>query len=167
MSKSRRKDYESIFLSLGSNMGERDQFLKKAIRLIGEKAPVAVSSSVYETEPWGFDSADFFLNLVIEIKTGMSPEDLLHLIHSVESELGRTRSDGEYQSRVIDIDVLFYGRLVMNTAGLIIPHPLIAKRRFVLVPLDEIASGFIHPVLHKTVSRLLKECPDQSSVKKV
>jgi 2-amino-4-hydroxy-6-hydroxymethyldihydropteridine diphosphokinase len=157
----------SSFLLLGSNLGDRIQYLEEAIRMVKEMgSSIVAGSSVYETEPWGFVSGDYFLNMVVELRTGMSPEGILSMINIIEERLGRTRSFEKYQSRTIDLDILFYNDMIIAKPGLIIPHPLIPERRFVLVPMNEIAPGYNHPVLNKSVSLLLEECKDQSEVKK-
>jgi len=156
----------SSFLLLGSNLGDRIRYLGEAIRMVKEMGnSVVAGSSVYETEPWGFISGDYFLNMVVELRTGMSPEGILNMIKIIETALGRCRSAEKYRSRTIDLDILFYNDMIIAIPGLIIPHPLIAERRFVLVPMNEIAPGFNHPVLNKSVSLLLEECKDRSEVK--
>ena len=163
-----KNQINSCFLLLGSNIGNRYDYLSKALRMINEKGGTFISkSSVYETEPCGFVSNDYFLNMVVELSTGRTPGEILIMIKTIEKTLGRSRTSGKYLSRTIDIDILFYNELTLQQPDLIIPHPLIPERRFILEPMHEIAPGFSHPVLHKTVARLLKECTDLSEVKKV
>jgi 2-amino-4-hydroxy-6-hydroxymethyldihydropteridine diphosphokinase len=154
-----------VYLSLGSNIGNRQANLAKAVAEIGRRIGAYCSSSgVYETGAWGFDSANF-LNQVIFIETRLSPQSLIALCLEIEKEMGRTRnSDKGYASRVIDIDILFYNDLILNVENLIIPHPHIQDRRFILIPLHDIASSLRHPVLNKTVSELLAECSDEGMV---
>jgi 2-amino-4-hydroxy-6-hydroxymethyldihydropteridine diphosphokinase len=153
-----------IYLGIGSNLGNRSANLEGAVNRIEKMiGHVVKSSSVYETEPWGFNSKQMFLNSVIEAETILSPDELLKTIHELESILGRKRGEKQYASRVIDIDILLYDDLVVVEKNLVIPHPLMQERKFVLVPLCDIAPDLVHPVLKKTISVLLKECRDQSN----
>lgn len=159
---------KKVFLGIGTNLGERETNLKNAVaRIIENIGPVLKSSSVYETEPWGFNSRDKFLNMVLLADTKLSPLGVLKAGHLIESLLGRTRSVAEYSSRVIDIDILLYEDFIINDVGLIIPHRLMHERKFVLVPLCEIEPEFIHPVLKKSLSALLDSCTDKNIVKKL
>lgn len=154
-----------IYLGIGTNQGDRDKNLARARVLIGQKAGEIIrSSSVYEAEPWGFESSHLFLNMVVKVETGLPPLKLLETVHIIEDELGRKRSRRRYISRVMDIDILFYGNDVLATKELVIPHPLISERKFVLVPMAEIDPLFVHPVLRKTISELLTGCSDRSEV---
>jgi 2-amino-4-hydroxy-6-hydroxymethyldihydropteridine diphosphokinase len=160
---------EICYLLLGSNSGDRLAYLGKAVEAVGKfTGPVTRCSSVYETEPWGFDDNKAFLNQVIEIRTNMQAADLMDQILAAETMLGRMRTPESpgYESRTIDIDILFYGQCVIDQPGLIIPHPRLHLRRFTLVPLAEIVPDMIHPVLKKSIAQLESICPDKLKVVK-
>lgn len=155
------------YLSLGSNLGNREHQLEEAIRLISERVGlVQKKSSVYETDPWGFNANTPFLNLVISVETSLLPDRLMQKILILEKEMGRERGGEGYQSRIIDIDILFYGDQIVDMPDLQIPHPLLHQRRFVLVPLAEIAAEFVHPGLTLSVTTLLNHCRDEGRVTK-
>lgn len=154
-----------VFLGLGGNIGNLSLNFRTAKDLLDKKCGRIVrSSSVYRTPPWGFESENSFLNQVIELETMIRPEKIMEEILGIEKELGRVRTPGKYTSRTIDIDILYYNNLKINNPELVIPHPMISVRKFVLVPLSEIAPDFIHPVFQKTNYRLLQECKDESEV---
>jgi 2-amino-4-hydroxy-6-hydroxymethyldihydropteridine diphosphokinase len=157
---------KDVYLLIGGNMGDREAYLRAAVRAI-EKTCGAIrsESSVYETEAWGLPDQDAFLNQVIEIETSLDPEELLKQILQIEETLGRKRlvKNGP---RLIDIDILFYADRVIEQEGLKVPHPRIQDRRFVLEPLNQIAPKMVHPVFHKSISQLLKECADPLKVNK-
>ena len=156
-----------VFLLLGSNLGDRPQVLAAAREMIaGQAGSIVNQSAIYETEPWGITDQPAFLTQVLEITTSLLPEDLLRIILNIEHDLGRIRYE-RWGARVIDIDILYFGQTIMDSARLTLPHPRIQDRRFVLAPLAEIAPVFIHPVLQKTTTKLLEQCPDTSSVSKI
>ena len=156
------------YIGLGSNLGNREENLSNALNRIRKLAGnIATASSFYETEPWGFQTENKFLNMVVEIETSLDPVALLQTLLDIEKSMGRVRANKKYSSRIIDIDILFYESLVFEDRNLKIPHPLIRERRFTLVPLAEIAPDFIHPVLKKSISSLLESCQDNSNVRKL
>jgi 2-amino-4-hydroxy-6-hydroxymethyldihydropteridine diphosphokinase len=157
-----------VYLGLGTNLGSREENLKQALAKIKEFIGIVTRiSSVYETEPWGFLSEYKFLNMVIEVDTNLKPSGLLGRLLMIESLLGRLREGTGYKSRTIDLDILFYGNRIVNTKVLTIPHPQLHKRKFVLVPLWELAPGLSHPLLKKSISQLLSDCQDKSEVVKL
>jgi 2-amino-4-hydroxy-6-hydroxymethyldihydropteridine diphosphokinase len=156
-----------VFLGLGTNLGDREAYLNKAIEFIGKSVGRIDSlSGIYETEPWGFQGENNFLNMVIKVHTDLKPAVLMKSLLRIEEQLGRIRDSREYKSRTIDIDILLYSNLIINNSDLTIPHPMMQDRKFVLVPLCDIAPKMIHPVLNKTFGILLLECRDQKEVKK-
>lgn len=157
-----------VFLGIGTNLGDREGNISKAVEKIKENiGQVSASSSVYETEPWGFRADKDFLNLVLKVETKLTPSGLLKNIHMIESLLGRVRGEIQYESRAIDIDILLYEDMVIDEEILKTPHPLMYKRKFVLVPLCEIAPELVHPVLKRSIRCLLEECADKSRISKL
>jgi 2-amino-4-hydroxy-6-hydroxymethyldihydropteridine diphosphokinase len=154
-----------VFLSLGSNLGDRGGNLKKGIGLLQQLAgKPGARSSIYETEPWGCDSAIPFYNQVIEFFTALRPLPLLEAIHETEKKCGRDRTAPRYSPRTLDVDILLFGNTILTLPELVIPHPNLQERQFVLVPLTEIAPRLVHPLLDKDMEQLLRECPDDKKI---
>lgn len=157
-----------VFLGIGGNIGNKKyNFLKTYILIQNRLGKIQKVSSVYETPPWGFKSDDLFWNMVIKIECRLSPEGLIKEIRSIENSFNRERTERTYISRKIDIDILYYDNLVTDTKNLIIPHPRLPERLFVLAPLSEIAPSFKHPSLRLTNRELLNKCKDESVIKKI
>lgn len=158
---------EKVYLLLGGNLGDKKQVFEETEKLLIERVgKMTRKSRIYETEPWGFESTDLFWNQVLEFTVSLSPKEVLHEIQKIEQMLGRTRNEQQYGSRIIDIDILFYGNEIIHLPDLVIPHPRIQERKFVLMPLNEIAANLNHPVLQKTIGQLLAECTDLLRVEK-
>jgi 2-amino-4-hydroxy-6-hydroxymethyldihydropteridine diphosphokinase len=146
----------NVYISLGSNLGDKLNNLKKAVEYLQKLAGVVEQkSTIYESEPWGYASFNNFLNQVVHISTAIPPTDLLKVLLDIEQSLGRTRSTEGYQDRVIDLDILFYNDEIIHSEKLEIPHPRFAERLFMLEPMVEIAPNFKHPLLNKTTYALL------------
>jgi 2-amino-4-hydroxy-6-hydroxymethyldihydropteridine diphosphokinase len=157
----------STYLLLGSNMGNSTELLSNAIEQIENKiGPLLLQSNLYATAAWGNTSQPDFLNQAIEVATQLDATETLKEILSIEKNMGRIRTV-KNAPRIIDIDILFFNNEIINRIDLIVPHPEIQNRRFVLTPLNEIAPQMIHPVLNKTIDQLLSFCPDQLAVKKI
>lgn len=153
-----------IFLSLGSNQGDRINNLFDARKRLEKQAgKILRASSIYSTAAWGVTDQPDFLNQVIEIETKLTPGLLLDTTKKIETSLGRIRT-GKWGARIIDIDILFYRDAILNTSHLVLPHPELPNRNFVLVPFNEIAPGFIHPVLRKNIHDLMETCKDKLAV---
>ena len=153
---------KTVYLSLGSNVGGREANLEAALaRLPASDLRVLRASPVYETEPVGYTAQGWFLNLVVEAETTLSPARLLSRIGKIERALGRVRTVAK-GPRTIDIDILLYGNAVVRTAALEIPHPRMAERRFVLAPLADLAPDLRHPVTRRTVREMLDAAPAQT-----
>ena len=157
---------QKIYLGLGSNRGDRLAFIESAIDYISriDLTSLLRVSSVYETEPWGIRDQNFFLNCVTEITTGLDAHVLSGKLKDVEKLIGRTNSS-KWHEREIDIDLLFYGDMIVNSNDLRVPHAEVENRKFVLVPLNEIVPELVHPVSGKTIAKLLEVSKDDLEVK--
>jgi 2-amino-4-hydroxy-6-hydroxymethyldihydropteridine diphosphokinase len=149
---------KTVYLSLGSNLGDRAQNLHAAIERLGSLGEVAAVSSFYETEPVGNVHQPWFLNCAVRLRTEKMPRQLLAAVLAIEQALGRKRTVAK-GPRTLDIDILLFGPFVMDVPGLVIPHPAMHERRFVLAPLAEIAPAVRHPVFHRTIQELLEDLP--------
>lgn len=156
-----------VYLLLGANLGDRRRQLSHAIGEIKQHIGVVVKcSSVYETEAWGVDGQPSYFNQVLMVETALKPRELLASTQGIENRLGRTRTK-KWESRVIDIDILFYNEQIIEEESLTIPHPLLHRRKFTLLPLTELTKELMHPVLRKTVGQLLLELEDPLEVKRL
>ncbi len=157
----------TAFLLTGGNLGNRLQNLQQAYELIQQTCGSIIQcSSIYKTAAWGFTEQPEFYNQALQLKTKFLPEDLMKNLLVVEERMGRKRSV-KMGPRIIDIDILLMDDIICNTSFITIPHPLLAERKFALTPLNEIAPGIIHPVLHKSIKELLAECKDNLPVYKI
>lgn len=157
----------NIYLSLGGNLGNTLEIFKNVYPILEKKiGPILQFSSIYQTKAWGNTNQADFLNQVLELMTELTPQELIAELLAIESELGRVRKQ-QWEARIIDLDILFYGDQIVQESNLQIPHPFLPQRKFVLIPLAEIASAFIHPALKKNMSTLESECPDSSEVTKL
>lgn len=157
----------TVIAGLGSNLGDRFAALERALEFISREAgEVTAVSSVWETEPWGFEADEKFLNMVVVIRTSLQPGRMMQLFRSIEGRMGRRRSGGgKYESRIIDLDILLWDDRVISLPGLEVPHPKLQSRRFVLEPLSEVAPDAVHPVTGLTVTEMLQLCDDMSDVR--
>lgn len=157
-----------IFLGLGSNIGNREEHISKAIDYIMNISGIQFlrCSSFYETAPWGKEFQNNFINCVVEISSGIEPEELFMLFKDIEEKCGRQKRE-KWSEREIDIDILFYGDLVFEKDGFNIPHKEICNRNFVLIPMNELEPGLIHPVKKKKISDILSETGDKLACKKI
>lgn len=161
-----KSQMSKVVLLLGSNLGNRKNFLDKAIELIkSEVGLISKASSIYESEPWGFNSNNLFLNQVIIIESTYQPQTILKKLQQIEKELGKKIKSPTYQNRTIDIDILFYDEMQMESENLKIPHPRLHLRQFTMIPLVEIAGDYIHPVLGQRLDILATNSTDNKTVK--
>ena len=154
------------YLSIGSNLGDRALNLKTAILKLSSFASVLGTSSFYETEPWGYEDEHHYINAVLKIETNFSPINLLKNIKIIEKTMGRKKhnNDNTYQARLIDLDILFFDSEIIKLDNLIIPHPKLYHRNYVLRPLCDLTPSFRCPITNKKVSELLLECDDPSKI---
>jgi 2-amino-4-hydroxy-6-hydroxymethyldihydropteridine diphosphokinase len=155
----------TAYIGIGSNIGDRETNCLKAVELLGQAGQITAVSSLYYTEPVGYKEQDDFINAVAAVATDRSPEELLALCRSIEDTLGRIRTV-RWGPRTIDLDILLYGDRVVNKPDLLIPHPSLALRKFVLAPLAEIAPAVVHPVLKKSAAQMLQELKVSHTVMK-
>lgn len=152
-----------VYLGIGSNIGDKEANITQALRLISKICEVKKKSHLYHTEPIGNTEQDWFLNCVVEIETDIDPKHLLSSFKSIERTLGRTKTT-KNGPRTIDIDILFYGTRIVKTKNLVIPHPLLQERLFVLQPMMDLNPDFVHPVLQKPIQELYKNHPCKEKV---
>jgi 2-amino-4-hydroxy-6-hydroxymethyldihydropteridine diphosphokinase len=154
-----------LILSMGGNLGNKAEIFSETSDMIVEHiGAIEMSSSVYETPPWGFESEFAFWNKVLRVRTLLDPFVVLDKIRVIENHFGRERKPGNYLSRKMDIDIIFYDERIICHDNLIVPHPLMADRRFVLVPLEEIAPDLVHPCTGKSISEMVLACRDRSPI---
>lgn len=150
-------------------MGDKNEIFAQACLFINNRCGRIVAvSSAYESEPWGFEAEEWFMNRLISVETELEPEEMMQQLLGIEAELGRVRhpeTDG-YTSRTADLDILYYGSRIVVTGSLVVPHPRLHQRRFALLPLCEMVPQFVHPAFKLTQTELLERCPDASEVRK-
>lgn len=153
-----------VYLLLGANLGDKQQMFIRARESVADQiGPIVRQSAEYETAAWGITDQPTYLNQVLVVQTRLTPTAVLANTQAIEQNLGRVRAE-KWGSRVIDIDLLFYEDLIINTPTLTVPHPLLHERRFTLVPLAEVAPDLVHPVLKQPIHTLQANCPDESEV---
>ena len=158
----------TVYLSLGTNLGDKQVNLSLAIEHISKHCGAVIGkSSVYISSAWGYESENEFYNQCLKIETQLTTDQLIDSLISIEEDLGRTRASSGYADRMIDIDVLFYDNFVLQTAKLVIPHPRMLERLFVLAPMAELAPDFSHPLKDLSMKVLLKECADKGSARRM
>jgi 2-amino-4-hydroxy-6-hydroxymethyldihydropteridine diphosphokinase len=154
----------TAYLSLGSNLGRREANIASALKMLGQEAWILKVSSLYETEPVGYKDQPWFLNCVCSVETDLSPQALLKFVKAIERKLG-LREDIRFGPRLIDIDILFYDGLILDSPDLIIPHPRLVGRAFVLLPLREIAPELVHPLLRATIEELWQKAENLEGIR--
>jgi 2-amino-4-hydroxy-6-hydroxymethyldihydropteridine diphosphokinase len=154
----------AAYLSLGSNLGHREANIASALKMLGQEAWILKVSSLYETEPVGYKDQPWFLNCVCSVETDLSPQALLKFVKAIERKLG-LREDIRFGPRLIDIDILFYDGLILDSPDLIIPHPRLVGRAFVLLPLREIAPELVHPLLRATIEELWQKAENLEGIR--
>lgn len=160
---------DNVFLGLGSNMGDRSKMLKEAVLLIKNEVGIVLhESSIYETKAWGNSHLNDFYNQVILLQTHLSPIEVLQGCLTIENRMGKlSKNSSNYENRLIDIDLLFYDQFCCEDKQLVLPHPYIAQRNFVLEPLSEIAADFIHPKLGFSMRELLRQSDDKTPLNRL
>ena len=162
------KKVHIVYLSLGSNLGDKLRNLERCIDLITiHIGDIPGRSGIYKSDAWGFQSDQLFYNMCLEVKTRYRVEDLMEKIFEIENLMGRVRSGGGYTDRIIDIDLLFFNDLVLNSPKIVVPHPRIGVRRFVLEPLAEVNPDLTHPILNRSIAELLEDCQDINPVEPI
>ena len=154
-------------ITLGSNIGDKVFNIKKAIDYVSQSLEVKRISNYYETEPWGYESKNSFVNAGIIIETIFSPEDLLAFLKQIEKKMGRQKTTGGYQDRIIDLDILTFDHVTLSTTNLVIPHPKIAERKFSIVILKDLFLDEVIPSLNKSALELLQQCEDKLKVQMI
>ena len=155
-----------VYIITGGNIGPAEEHLATAAQQLQQRCGTIIDrSDIYETQPWGKTDQALFLNQVLVLETTLSAREILNEIVGIELQMGRERLE-KNGPRIIDADILFYNHQIINEPGLVVPHPRIAYRRFVLEPLNQVAPAYIHPVIYKTVTQMLDECADTLEVKK-
>ena len=154
-------------ITLGSNIGNKVFNIKKAINYVSKSVEVKRISNYYETEPWGYESKNSFVNAGIIIETIFSPEDLLAFLKQIEKKMGRQKTMDGYQDRIIDLDILTFGHVTLSTTNLVIPHPKIAERKFSIVILKDLFFDEVIPSLNKSALELLQQCEDKLKVQMI
>ena len=158
------------YILFGSNQGDKAALLEQACNLINNRCGMLVErSSAYVTEPWGFEAEEWFLNELLVVETELEPDELMDRMLEIEKGLGRVRHPGQkgYSSRTVDLDILYYGNLIVDTEKVTAPHPKLHLRRFALLPLCELIPDFLHPIFNASQKELLQNCPDTSTVQQL
>ncbi|WP_281614115.1 2-amino-4-hydroxy-6-hydroxymethyldihydropteridine diphosphokinase [Flammeovirga sp. SubArs3] len=157
----------SVVILLGANLGDKFSTMANAVEeLKNSVGEISKISSIYETDAWGKEDQPSYLNQVVEVQTGISADDLIHITQDIENKLGRVRKE-KWGARIIDIDILFYNHDIIELENLKVPHPWLQERRFTLEPLTEILPNYLHPVLNLSIRDLLLQCDDPLEVKKL